>query len=307
MKDIKPLLLVLLSAGLVGTWVYHLYDKTIYSNRKNEIYIKDSAAVADAIRDSMQKIYTGTIRELDTQLDSTLSNVDSLQDNLDTKLGEINKLRREINGILKNRKATRSDLTLAKGKINDLQERINDLREQNDSMEEEKKRLTNVLDQLNSEMKGLEQNIRRLDQENKELSEKIYIASSFVVSELFFYVADVKGSREQLTTNPRKADKFVASFVLQNNIADYESAEIFVIITAPNGHVIQNPIWNSGTFPTKTEGIKNFTRRVKFEYNKGEPKKLVFSVDADKYEKGDYKLDLYHNGIQIAKTSYSLK
>ena len=306
MKDFRTLLIALLSTGLVGTWIYHLYDKTEYSNRRTEIFIKDSAAVADAIKDSLQKIYTATIRNLDSQLDSTQNNADSLQINLDTKLGEINKLRNEIGGILKNRNATSSDLKLAKSKIDDLQERINELRDQNDSMEEEKQRLTSILDQLNSEMKNLEQNIRKLGQENKEMTEKIFIASSFVVSEIDFHVADVRGSKEQSTTSARKADKFVASFSLQNNIADYETTEIFVIITEPGGRVLQNSIWNSGTFTSKTEGTKEFTRRVKFEYNKGESKKIVFSLDADKYEKGEYRMDVYHNGIKIGNSSYSL-
>jgi myosin heavy subunit len=306
MKDLKSVLIVLLSTGLIGTWVYHIYDKTIYSNRRTEVYIKDSAAVADAIRDSLQKLYAGTIRDLDSQLDSTRSNADSLQNNLETKLSEINVLRKEIGGILKNRNATTSDLSLARSKINDLQEKMKELRDQNTSMEEEKKRLAGVLEQLSTEMKSLEQNIRKLDQENKEMSEKIYLASSFVVSELNFHVADVRGSKEQATTQARRADKFVSTFTLQNNIADYETTEVFIIITDPAGQVVQNPIY-SGTFASKNEGVKNFTRKIRFEYAKGEAKKLVFSLDADKYEKGNYKMDIYHNGIQIAKTSYSLK
>lgn len=306
MKDLKSVLLILLATGLIGTWVYHIYDKTIYSNKRTEVYIKDSAAVADAIRDSLQKIYAGTIRDLDYQLDSTRYNADSLKNNLDNRLSEINNLRKEIGSILKNKNATTSDLNLARSKINDLQGKMQELRDQNSSMEDEKKRLASVLDQLNTEMKSLEQNIRKLDQENKEMSEKIYLASSFVVSELNFHVASVKGSKEQATTQARKADKFVSTFTLQNNIADYETTEVFIIITDPGGEIIQNPIY-SGTFSSKNEGVKNFTRKIKFEYAKGEAKKLVFSLDADKYEKGDYKMDIYHNGIQIAKTSYTLK
>jgi len=65
MRDIKTLLLALLSTGLVATWVYHLYDKTIYTSQKREVYIKDSIAVAEAVRDSLQKIYSSTKNELD--------------------------------------------------------------------------------------------------------------------------------------------------------------------------------------------------------------------------------------------------
>ncbi|MBK5270228.1 MAG: hypothetical protein JJE22_04355, partial [Bacteroidia bacterium] len=91
-RDIKPILLLLLSVGLVTTWVYHLYDKTIYSKRRIEAYTKDSIAVADAVRDSLQKIYSNTISEMDNRLDSTRSNADSLKEELDSTLSEIYKL-----------------------------------------------------------------------------------------------------------------------------------------------------------------------------------------------------------------------
>ena len=61
MRDIKSLLLVLLSTGLVCTWVYHLYDKTMYRQGRTQVYIKHSIAVAEGIRDSLYKIYNATI------------------------------------------------------------------------------------------------------------------------------------------------------------------------------------------------------------------------------------------------------
>jgi len=131
MRDVKSLLLLLLSLGLVTTWVYHLYDKTIYSRKQTEGYIKDSIAVEDAVRDSLQKRYSITMNEMDTQLDSTKSNVDSLKGELDTKLIEIYKLRNDIREILKNRKASNADLRIASDKINDLQQKVDDLRNQN--------------------------------------------------------------------------------------------------------------------------------------------------------------------------------
>jgi hypothetical protein len=57
MKDTNSLLLVLLSVVLLGTWFYHLYDKTKYSNQRKEIYIKDSIDVAEGVHDSLHKIY----------------------------------------------------------------------------------------------------------------------------------------------------------------------------------------------------------------------------------------------------------
>jgi len=306
MRDIKSVLLVLLSVGLISTWVYHLYDKTIYSNRRTEVYIKDSTAVADAIRDSLQKIYSLTISNLDIRLDSTKTNADSLKGQLDTKLDEIYKLRNDIGSILKNRNATRADLSNAREMIGELQQRVDELKNQNISMEEEKKRLTDVLDQLNNDMKGLEQNIKRLGDENKTLTEKINVASIFVASEVKLTPVTVKDQREQETNQAKKTTKFVISFNVQNNISESNEAEVVIVITKPDGQVLQNSVWDAGSFETRNEGRKNYTLKMKFDYQKGEPKHLLFSLNADKYEKGNYNLQIYHNGVMIGKTTKTL-
>ncbi|MES1197931.1 MAG: hypothetical protein ABUL41_01485 [Chitinophagaceae bacterium] len=307
MRDVKSLLLLLLSAGLVTTWIYHLYDKTMYSKRRTEVYIKDSIAVADGVRDSLQKIYSYTINNLDSRLDSTLNNADSLKGQLDSKLGEIYKLRNDIGVILKNRNATQSDLSTARSMINELQQKVDDLRNQNVDMEAERKRLSGVLDQLNSDMKGLEQNAKRLSDENRILTEKINIASIFVASEVKLTPVTVKNGKEQETNEAKKTNKFVISFTVQNNISEVTNAEVVIVLLEPDGQVLQNSVWDAGSFETRNEGKKNYSLKFKFEYQKGEPRNLLFSINAENYSSGNYILQIYHNGILIGKAIKSLK
>ncbi len=306
MKDTKSLLLVLLSAGLVATWVYHLYDKTIYSNRRTEVYIKDSVAVAEGIRDSLQKIYSGTITDLGSRLDSTASNADSLQNALSQKMGQIRNLQQEINGILTKKGATREELASARSKIDQLQGLVRQLRSQNKSMEDEQKRLSLVMDQLNGDIRGLQQNIQKLGDENKDLTEKINAASVFVASEVNLSAVMVRGSREEQTSSARKTRKFVASFRVQNNVNAYSNAEVFMVLTGPDGQIIQNPVWDSGTMDTRNEGRKQYSIKVHFEYDKGDSKQLLFSLNTDSYRKGVYLLQLYHNGYMIGQASKKL-
>ena len=74
MRDIKPLLLVLLSIGLVSTWVYHIYDKANNRSERSDVHAADSAMVAGAIKDSLNSLYSAALRDLDTRLDSTQVN-----------------------------------------------------------------------------------------------------------------------------------------------------------------------------------------------------------------------------------------
>jgi peptidoglycan hydrolase CwlO-like protein len=307
MRDNKTILLAFLAAGLVITWIYHIYDKSQYSNHTREVFVKDSIAVAEAVSDSLRIYYTRALDQLGVeklQIDSSNS---SLKGELGQRVTEINKLRDEIGIILKRKNLSQADLNEAKTKINDLQSRIENMRRENTSLAEERTKLNGVLAQLNGEMNSLQQNMEKVSAENKDLTQKINDASVFIASEIKFAAVNVKADeKESETTQQKKANKFVTSFTVQNNILDLESAEVIVVITDPSGKSLNTEVWDAGSFETKTDGRKIYTLRVKFEYNKGEAKRLIFSLEPNSFEKGTYKLSLYHNGIRIGESSWKL-
>ena len=307
MRDNKSILLALLAAGLVITWVYHIYDKSQYSNHTREVFVKDSIAVAEAVSDSLRVYYTRTLDQLGVEkleIDSTNS---SLKGELGQRITEINRLRSEIGIILKRKNLTQADLTEAKTKIDDLQMMIDNLKTENSSLSDERTKLNGVLAQLNGEMNSLQQNMQKVSAENRDLAQKINEASVFIASEIKFAAVNVKADeKESETTQQKKANKLVTSFTVQNNILNLQSAEVVVVITDPSGKSLNTEVWDVGSFETKTDGRKIYTRKVKFEYNKGEAKHLIFSLEPDNFEKGIYKLSLYHNGIRIGESSLKL-
>jgi hypothetical protein len=307
MKDTKSLLLAMLSVGLTGTWVYHLYDKTQYTKKRNEIFVKDSIAVAQGVQDSLQKIYSRTISDLDIQLDSTRNTAGLLKGELSNKLSEIYRLRTEIATILKRNDIKKEDLLLARKKTTELQQLVQELESKNFSIEEEKQQITASLDKVNLQVKNLEDNMQELTKENKILSEKVNLAATFIASELVFSPLMLKKDKEQETNAAAKTNKIVISFALKNNISDYENAEVYVSVIQPDGNVMMIDAWESSSMiDTKNEGKKKYTRKIKFEYQKGESKKLTFSLSPDNFEKGVYKVQLYHNGYLIGQTSKTL-
>lgn len=308
MKDTRSLLLVLLSTGLVATWVYHLYDKTQYSSKLTEVYVKDAAAVAQGIEDSLQRVYSVTINNLDTRLDSTRNSADSLKNQLGDKLREILTLKNEIDGILEKRGASSADLAIAREKIAELQLKVDELKGQKESMEEEKQRLSDVMAQLSGEITGLQQNMKKLDEENKSLTEKVNLASVFVASEIKFSPVTVKNEKEQETNLARKTSKLVVSFAVQNNVNEYKNADVYIMVLLPDGRLLKNEdVWEGSSMMSLHNGSKkSFTRKVRFEYLKGEAKRLIFSLDAPAYEKGNYTLQIYHNGYMIGQVTKTL-
>ena len=307
MKDNKSLLLALLAGGLIITWVYHIYDKSQYSNHTKEVFVKDSTAVAEAVSDSLRKYYSRTLDQLGVeklQIDST-NNL--LKGELGAKITEINNLRFEIGTILKRRNLTQADLSEARTKIGDLQQKIDDLKSENTSLAEERTKLNGILAQLNGEMNSLQQDMQKVSAENKELSQKINDASVFIASEIKFAAINIRSDQKEIeTSQQKKANKFVTSFTVQNNILDLQNAEVVVVVSDPSGKSLNTEVWDAGSFETKTEGRKIYTRKVRFEYNKGEPKHLIFTLEPDSFEKGTYKLSLYHNGVRIGGSSWKL-
>ena len=155
---------------------------------------------------------------------------------------------------------------------------------------------------MNIQVKGLETTNQQLDQENKVLTEKINLASTFVASEIKFSPITVKNDKEVETGSAKKASKLVVSFAVQNNINQYENADVYIIVTQPDGRILENnDVWEKSTITTTTGARLNYTRKVRFDYQKGETKRLLFSLNADEYLKGTYTLQIYHNGNMIGQ------
>lgn len=307
MKDIKTPLLAMLSVGMVGTWAYHLYDKTQYASLRKEVYIKDSIAVAEAVADSLRKYYAVSIRKLDGELDSARLESGIVKQNLLLKMEEVNRLRAQINQILKNKNAKPAEVAEARQKIATLQTLLDEMKSQKLTLEEEKQEMSATMNRLNADISGLQESIRKMGDENKQLTEKVNLASLFVASEMKLLPMTVKNDREVETSQARKTSKLVISFTLQNNIAEYPDAEIFIIIVQPDGKVLTPDVWESATPMTTHSGDrKNYTRKVRFEYTKGESKPLIFSINADAYQTGAYVLQVYHRGYKIGQVSKTL-
>lgn len=297
----------MLAVGLVGTWVYHLYDKTNYTRKRKEIFVKDSLAVAQGVQDSLQKIYTATITGLDTQLNVAKNNEGMLKGELNSKLTEIYRLRGEIAAILRKNDAKKEDLVLARQKTAELQQLVLELQSKNSTIEEEKQQISAVLDKVNIQVKTLEGGVQQLTQENKVLSEKLSAASVFVASEVKLIPVMLKNDKEVETTNTAKVSKMIVSFAVQNNVAESDDAEVYIIVNQPDGTVMKPDAWESSSaLQTKNGEKKIYTRKIKFTYSRGESKRLFFSLDPNDYQQGNYTLQLYHNGYMIGQASKNL-
>ncbi|MEO7522974.1 MAG: hypothetical protein ABIT58_02705, partial [Ferruginibacter sp.] len=115
----------------------------------------------------------------------------------------------------------------------------------------------------------------------------------------------INGDKEQEVNNVLQVDKFVGSFNVRNNLSQFSNTEIVVVVLQPDNKVLQASAWESGRFETK-DGMKVYSCKVKFEYSKGENKRLSFSISSDKFQKGTYTMQLYSNGNLIGRATKTL-
>jgi regulator of replication initiation timing len=307
MKNARSLLLLIVSFllfvvsfVLLWTWGYRVYIKTPGDNSRAAQVKKDPDAVSGTgTRDSLQTVYTATINQLDSRLDATWNSTDSLKNQLDTKLGEFYRLRNEIALILKDHD-TDANLGVARQKIELLQQKVKDLLNKNTDVENENKKLAAVLEQLNGNKKNPELTVQRVSYDNSTPAEKNNADPSLTVSELHLSAMMTENDKELETTQAQQTQKLVGSFTVKNNGNQFNAAELVVVVLQPDGQVIKNSAWESGTFNT-SEGKKIYSYKMHFDNNHGEPKHLLFSLNADKYQKGNYTMQVYFNGTLVGK------
>lgn len=301
-NNTRNVLIGILAAGLLGTWGYVLYDK----NQTQETLQVKSAEVSSATtaRDSVQSIYNDAL----TRLDSLVGSNNSLTGQLTDRQTEIVKLKNQINGIMRNKNATAADLRRARTLIASLNDKINGLEAEVARLMGENQQLATTNTVLTNEKQTLTTNLQSTTQQKDSALAKVDVGSTFAASNFNIKGIDVKGNgKEKETDKAKKVNKLVVSFDVSNRIAQSGPADLYVIVTGPDGQVISSPNLSSGTLMTRNDGEKAFTTKQSIDYEQGTRKTVSFPLVQDKFQTGDYKIEVYHNGFKIAEGTRNLR
>jgi predicted nuclease with TOPRIM domain len=298
----RNVLIGLLAAGLLGTWGYVLYDK---NKTEQTIQVKSAevSTVTEA-RDSVQNIYNDALN----RLDSLVGYNNSLTGQLSDRQSEISRLRSQISALSKKSNLTESErrklkslMAQATAKINMLENEVARLMGENQTLAANNTVLTNEKVRLTTDLQST-------TQQKEELAQKVDVGSTFSASNFAIKGIDEKGNgKEKETDKAKKVNKLVVSFDVENRIAQSGPADIYVVVTGPDGQVITNPAAGSGVLTTRNDGEKTFTTKSSIEYEQGTRKNISFPLRQDKFQTGDYKIEVYHNGLKIAEGTRNLR
>lgn len=293
-------LFLIVSFVLLCVLGYNFYtqDKASKQNVAAAVASKTKNTATEKTRDTLQQMYAATVNVItpDTKIDSVFGTADSAQAGMmDNKLSDYYKLKGEINTLLKDSSSSMADLELARFKIKELQYKVDELKNRNVDVEKENKRLKALLEQFAVNNGTAPFNTPaandRTALENVKSTSPVFSASDLKLAAANNDDAEVASADE--------TEKFVGSLTVRNSLVQ-GMGEVMLVLIQPDGKVLRNA-WESGSFDTDG-GKKVYSRKIKFDYNKGEARRLNFSVPADNIQKGAYTLQVYSNGKVIGKT-----
>lgn len=298
----RNVLIGLLAVGLLGTWGYVLYDK---NKTTEQIQVKSAeVTTVTSDRDSVKNLYEEAI----VRLDNLTGENTRLSSELIGKDTELQKKKAEIRSILANKNATAADLRRARTLIGELNDKIGVLEQEVARLMGENQQLATNNTVLTQEKTQLQTDLQSTTQQKDELAQKVDVGSTFAASNIAIKGIDEKGNgKEKETDKAKKVNKLVVSFDVENRIATSGPVDMYVIVTGPDGQVINNPSMGSGNLTTRADGDKPFTFKTTVEYEQGTRKNVSVPLRQDKFQVGDYKIEIYQNGFKIAEGIRNLR
>ncbi|MEO6839061.1 MAG: hypothetical protein ABI261_04425 [Ginsengibacter sp.] len=298
---IFALSLVTISFVLISIWGYHFYiqpkgNDISQSANKSSVNIqkKDTVNSQKSLQDSVNS------EPIIQQNNLVVDSADTSDKVLESKLLEYNKLKEDITQILKNKTSSSKDLSDANEKIAHLQQNIDDLRNQNNAVAKENAKLNKMLNRFIADNKQKGKNSVNNSAKNSQTPKAV--SPSVLVSRLKFFAVD---ENKRLTMQASNAVRWDGSFEINVNSEKINSQDIFVVIVQPNGKVLLNSAWESGTFEANSER-KIYSAVLHFDIVKDNHKRLYFSIDSHSFRKGSYKMLIYFNGVLIGRMERSL-
>lgn len=302
-RDSKNLIIALLAVGILGTWGYFLWDK---NNNDQKIAQQQTQIVTlDSTKTELQHSFDAALGRLDSLTGAN----NELEGKLTDRNTEISKLKGQINSYLRKQRLTEAEKRKAQELIRELNDKINGLEQEVARLTQENTQLTTDLTSEKQKTTQLSTDLQSTTAAKEDLEKKVDIASTLNASNIQITPVDErKSGKEKITATAKRVDKLVISMDVDNRIAQSGNTEVYVCITDPSGKPIAVEALGSGKFMTREDGEKIFTAKVPVEIEAGKKKHVEFAWKQNSpFQKGNYKIEVYHNGFKIGEGIRELK
>lgn len=288
---------ILLVAG-----IYLFVTKNEVEKQKADKDIELATVSTD--KATVENQYNAALARLDEMKGQSIQ-MDSL---LNDRNAEVEELKRKIKKILDNKNASESELKKANSmiaqlnnKMAEFQNTITALKQENITLTEEKKQLTTAQESLKEEKRKVEKTL-----ETTIETASILHASDFKMEAINKKKNLLGKDKEVETGKAKKADFIKFSFDLdENRVSESGEKVIYICVYKPNGSIAGN----NSKFKLSTGAEKGYTTSKTISYKQGEKVNDIATqwIPSEDFEKGNYKVEVYHMGYNIGSENVTLK
>jgi hypothetical protein len=302
-KDYKNLVIGLLAAGFLGTWGYLLWN----NNKQEQVQTQQQSQISKVTdeKGQLQKNFDDAL----VRLDSLTGTNNKLTSQLNEGNTQIAKLKSNIRGLLNKQHLTEAEKKKAEDLIKDLNDKVSSMEQQIAQLTQDNQQLTADKTALTADKEKLTTDLSSTTAAKQDLEKKVDVASTLNASNISVTpMHERKDGKDKETTTARKVNKLVIGFDVANRIAQTGLADVYVCITGPDGKPISVPALGSGSFTTRDDGDKLYTAKVPVDFESGKTKSVQFAWKQNsEFSKGNYKIEIYHNGFKIGEGTRELK
>lgn len=288
------IIVITILLGTNGLLLWQFFDKKNHLDQANQTIVTTTAE-KDALQMQLNS-FKVEFEKLKTENSTLQTQLTEKDEQIKAKVAEIQKL------ILLGGPA---QIARAKAELAKLKEMNDVYAVQVDSLNTINEKLLSENQTLNSSLTQEKSRNENLSAENNKLSSKVNAGSVLkalnIVTEGFRF----KGNGSEVATNKAKqVQKVKTRFLLaENRVIDNGPIELYLRVMGPDGSVISS---NTETFKTNSQDL-TFTVKQTIEYNNADTPVDVAWAKGAQFVKGTYKVEIYHSGNLIGKSSIDLK
>jgi regulator of replication initiation timing len=293
------IIIIIILLALNGIFVYNYF-----TTDKKLVHTEEKLFATDSVKMELEKVLGETVLELDSYKGKNAQ--------LDAFLKEKNDSLQEY--------AERIEVLLRQGRL--TRDQLNKVLDEVDQLRYYKRKYLNQIDSLsmqitylnkeNTSLRGSIDKERRknedLNMENIKLNNKVAIGAKLNTSSLFVTGVKTRGNgKERETIRVSQMEKLKVTFHLDENyVADAGPKDIYMKIVGPEGTTLYNELSGSGTF--KVEGQESlYTTKKTIDFTQAAQDVVIYWVKGADFVKGEYKLELFADGLRIGSGSFELK
>jgi cell division protein ZapB len=257
-----------------------------------------------------QKELNQTVLQLDSisnELDNKIIEIQQLGGDIDTLLLVKKELEEEKRKLLSSDRANRSTITRLREKVAGYEELLVMKDEEIKVLKKQNEVLLNENTVLKTEKNQLADSITNLAENTDKLSEKVALASRLKASGVRIFAVNRRSKEREGEFRNRHIEQLRIAFrVEENPVAPVEGKELLIRIIAPDKNVLFDVTRGSGSFTF--EGREMFyTAKKEILYDKTAQQISLFYDKGSGYAEGKYDVEIYTDEYLMGRGSFIVK